>query len=59
MHDLSTTIASGNLTDAGHKVADLIQHLGDLAQGGQLTAAGKRILAAPLAALERAIPPQA
>jgi hypothetical protein len=58
MHDLSTTIASGNRTDAGHKVADLIHDLGNLAQGGQLTAAGQRILAAPLAALERAIPPQ-
>jgi len=58
MHDLSTTIASGNRTDAGHKVADLIHDLGNLAHGGQLTAAGQRILAAPLAALERAIPPQ-
>jgi eukaryotic-like serine/threonine-protein kinase len=58
MHDLSTTIASGNRTDAGHKVADLIHDLSNLAHGGQLTAAGQRILAAPLAALERAIPPQ-
>ena len=58
MHDLSTTIASGNRTDAGHKVADLIHDLANLAHGGQLTAAGQRILAAPLAALERAIPPQ-
>ena len=58
MHDLSTTIASGNRTDAGHKVADLIHDLGNLAHGGQLTAAGQRILAAPTAALERAIPPQ-
>jgi len=55
MHDLSTTIASGNRTDAGHKVADLIHDLANLAHGGQLTAAGQRILAAPLAALERAI----
>jgi serine/threonine-protein kinase len=58
MHDLSTTIGSGNLTDAGHTVADLIHDLGNLAQGGQLTAAGQRILAAPMAALERVIPPQ-
>ena len=58
MHDLATTIASGNRTDAGHKVADLIHDLGNLAHGGQLTAAGQRILAAPTAALERAIPPQ-
>jgi len=58
VHDLSTTIASGNRTDAGHKVADLIHDLSNLAHGGQLTAAGQRILAAPMAALERAIPPQ-
>jgi hypothetical protein len=57
MHDLGTTIAGGNLTDAGHKVADLIHDLSDLAHGGQLTAAGQRILAVPMAALERAIPP--
>ena len=41
-----------------HKVVDLIHHLGNLANDGQLTAAGQRSLAAPMAALERAIAPQ-
>lgn len=43
--------------DAGHQVADLTTRLADLAQNGQLTPAGQQQLAAPLAALERLVPP--
>jgi serine/threonine-protein kinase len=59
MTDLQATIAAGHAPDAGHKVADLIHHLGGLSRSGQLTAAGLRLISGPLAALERAIPPQA
>jgi hypothetical protein len=43
--------------DLQHKVADLDKHIGDLTQSGQLTPAGRRQLAGPLAALEHLIPP--
>jgi serine/threonine-protein kinase len=58
MTDLLTTVQGGHTSDAAHKVADLVHHLGDLAKSGQLTVAGQQVLAGPLAALERAIPPQ-
>jgi hypothetical protein len=57
MTDLQAAIAAGHAPDAGHKVADLIHHLGDLSRSGQLTAAGLRLLSGPQAALEHAIPP--
>lgn len=43
--------------DANHKVADLLHHLGDLAQNGELTLAGQHQLADALAALQHFIPP--
>lgn len=43
--------------DARHKVAELNHQLADLARNGQLTPSGRQQLAAPLAALERVIPP--
>jgi hypothetical protein len=58
MTDLQSTIADGHSADAGHKIADLRHHLADLEHSGQLTTAGQRMLAAPLAALQTAIPPQ-
>jgi hypothetical protein len=58
MTDLLSTVRGGHTSDAAHKVADLVHHLGDLAKSGQLTVAGQQVLAGPLAALERAIPPQ-
>ena len=58
MTDLQHTLANGHPSDAGHKIADLNHHLGDLEHGGQLTTTGQRLLAAPLAAMERAIPPR-
>jgi serine/threonine-protein kinase len=58
MTDLQNTLVNGHPSDASHKIADLNHHLGDLEHSGQLTTTGQRLLAAPLAALERAIPPQ-
>lgn len=56
--DLLSTAESGHLTDASHKVADLVHHLGDLTKSGQVTAAGQQILTGPLTALEQVLPLQ-
>ena len=58
MTDLLTTVQGGHTSDAAQKVTDLVHHLGDLAKSGQLTPAGQQVLAGPLGALEREIPPQ-
>ena len=58
MTDLQNKISDGPSADAGHRIVHLQHHLGELEQSGQLTAVGQRLLAAPLAALQTAIPPQ-
>jgi eukaryotic-like serine/threonine-protein kinase len=45
--------------DAANKLADLMNHLSDLAQNGQLTAAGYSAISAPLQQLAALLPPVA
>jgi serine/threonine-protein kinase len=56
LNDISTSIAEGNLQDAGQKTADLLNHLADLNQGGQITPVGLASIQQPLLRLVALLP---
>jgi len=56
LDDIATSIAEGNLQDAGQKTADLLHHLADLNQGGQITPAGLATIKPPLLRLAALLP---
>ncbi len=58
LNDISMSIAEGNLQDAGQKTADLLHHLADLNQGGQITPAGLAAIKPPLLRLAALLPAQ-
>jgi eukaryotic-like serine/threonine-protein kinase len=58
LNDISMSINQGNLQDAGQKTADLLHHLADLNQGGQITPAGLAAIQPPLLRLATLLPAQ-
>jgi hypothetical protein len=58
LSDISNAISQGNLQDAGHKLGDLLHHLSDLAQNGQISARGLAILGPSVRELARLLPQQ-
>ncbi|MDR0342310.1 MAG: serine/threonine protein kinase, partial [Nocardiopsaceae bacterium] len=58
LSDLSKSIDQGNLQDAGHKVGDLLHHLGDLAHKGQISPRGLAILSRSVTKLANLLPQQ-
>jgi tRNA A-37 threonylcarbamoyl transferase component Bud32 len=56
LNDIWVKIGQGNLSDAGHKAADLLQRVADLSRNGQISARGVTMLQWPLAHLARLLP---
>lgn len=56
--DISKSLGQGNPHDAGHKVGDLLHHLGDLSRNGQLSPRGLAILSPSVTGLARLLPQQ-
>lgn len=55
---ISQSISQGNLQDAGHKVGDLLHHIGDLTRNGQISTHGLTVLGPPISELTRLLPQQ-
>jgi hypothetical protein len=56
LNDIWVKISQGNLPDAGHKAADLLQRVADLSRNGQIRPRGVTMLQWPLAHLVRLLP---
>jgi serine/threonine protein kinase len=57
LSEVSKALTKSHGNSAGHEVADLASQIAQLVRSGQLTPAGQAVLAQPLAALERLVPP--
>jgi serine/threonine protein kinase len=55
---ISQSISQGNLQDAGHKVGDLLHHIGDLTRNGQISTRGLTMLGPSISELTRLLPQQ-
>jgi hypothetical protein len=58
LNGISQAVSQGNLQDAGHKVGDLLHHLGDLIHSGQITTRGMTVIGPSIGQLARVLPPQ-
>lgn len=58
LNDIWVKISQGNLQDAGHGAADLVQRLSDFSRNGQISPRGMDMLRRPLARLARLLPQQ-
>lgn len=58
LNDIWVKISQGNLQDAGHRAADLVQRLSDFSRNGQISPRGMDMLRRPLARLARLLPQQ-
>jgi eukaryotic-like serine/threonine-protein kinase len=56
LNDVWVKISQGNLQDAGHRAADLLQRLSDFSRNGQISPRGMNILRWPFARLVRLLP---
>jgi hypothetical protein len=57
VNGISQAVSQGNLQDAGHKVGDLLHHLGDLTHNGQVTSRGLTVIGPSVSQLARVLPP--